>query len=893
MKALLEEAQNPQTPPERLRSLASRPEAEIRRAVAANPNTPEAVLWRLAVHFPEAVLGNPVLDLFLLVNANWLAELPGYARMRLLGSPEASSHFLRWAAREGDYGAVLSVLRNPRAPLELVEALTDHTLPGVAEAARLHVGFESEPLEAALGWCEADMDYLELRQMVLLGLTPAWLAPRLALEPDPGLRLALLEQADLPKAVMEAFLLDEEETVRKAARQHPATPYPTLIWVERLEAGLPVETPLESLVQATPWVRALVARHPQTPPSLLERLTTDDDWRVRIAAAGNPSLPVAWLETLAQDGDREVRAAVAANPRCPAGLLECLLADESEEVRQAAAQNPALPPQALRLWERLQAQDVLLSPQELEYLAAWGRYTRCLALSHPHTPVQLLRRYHADPDWQTRLAVARHPRTPAAILAAMAADTDPDVRQVVAVHPFTPTESLQVLAYDEQPDVRAQVAHNPQTPLPVLIQLAQDDHWRVRQAVAVHPSTPAGVLHQLAQDPDRDVRQAVADHPRVPEGALRLLLEGLELQVEMGLVEFYRRAKHAEPLPPALLGRLAQGNEWARRLAALHPSTPLHAQEALAQDPDWRVRQALASNPGVNRDLLFVLSQDPDADVRRAVLMHPQVTAEILGRLANDDPQDIRLRVAEHPRTPGPALHRLLTDPDELVRQAAQAHPRAPAALVALHRRAEALDPGLEGRFLQQLAQQGVWGRTLAAQNPATPPSTLQDLLYDGEWMVRQALARNPALGPEMLAMLAQDADRDVRQAVAQHPQTPQASLGVLLRDTDENVRLAALQNPCLDPQTLREYRAQLALQASRSPFALNRAMALAGPYVPVQELSKVRHWAAPEWLVRYAVAQNPHTPAGVLERLAQDGNRLVRKKALEALGRRLDDQRP
>ncbi|RIH76450.1 HEAT repeat domain-containing protein [Meiothermus hypogaeus] len=893
MKALLEEAQNPQTPPERLRALASRPEAEIRRAVAANPNTPEAVLWRLAVHFPEAVLGNPVLDLFLLVNANWLAELPGYARLRLLGSPEASSHFLRWAVREGDYGAVLSVLRNPQAPLELVEALTDHALPGVTEAARLHVGFESEPLEAALGWCEVDMDYLELRQMVLLGMTPAWLAPRLALEPDPSLRLALLEQADLPKAVLEAFLLDEEETVRKAARQHPATPHQTLNWVERLEAGLPVEMPLETLVQATPWVRALVARHPQTPPSLLERLTTDDDWRVRIAAAGNPGLPAAWLETLAQDGDREVRQAVAANPRCPAGLLERLLADESEEVRQAAAQNPALPSQMRWFLEQLQSHDARFSPQELQRLAALGAHTRRLALAHPLAPVQLLHHYHTDPDWLARLAVARHPHTPAATLAAMAADTDPDVRQAVAVHPFTPPESLQALAHDEQPDVRAQVAQNPQTPLPVVLQLAQDGHWRVRQAVAARPSTPAEVLYQLAQDPDRDVRQAVADHPRVPEGALRLLLEGLELQVEMGLVEFCRRAKHAEPLPPALLDRLAQGNEWARRLAALHPSTPVHTQGVLAQDPDWRVRQALASNPGVDRDLLFLLSQDPDADVRRAVLMHPQVTAEILGRLANDDPQDIRLRVAEHPLTPVPALHRLLADPDEQVRQAAQAHPRAPADLVAQYRRAEALDPGLEGRFLQQLAQQGVWGRTLAAQNPATPPSTLQDLLYDGEWTVRQALARNPALGPETLAILAQDADRDVHQAVAQHPQTPQATLGVLLRDVDENVRLAALQNPHLDPQTLAAYRTRLALAASRSPFALNRAVALAGPHIPAQELSKVRHWSAPEWLVRYAVAQNPNTPATVLERLAQDGNRLVRKKALEALGLRLDGQRP
>ncbi len=158
MKVFLEEAQNPRTSPERLRMLASRPEAPVRRAVAGNPNTPEEVLLRLAVHFPEAVLGNPVLDLLLLVNANWLAEMPGYARQRLLGCPEAPLHFLRWAVREGDHTALLSVLQNPLAPRDLVEALTNHDLPALAEAARLHVALGACPLEAALGWCGVDMD---------------------------------------------------------------------------------------------------------------------------------------------------------------------------------------------------------------------------------------------------------------------------------------------------------------------------------------------------------------------------------------------------------------------------------------------------------------------------------------------------------------------------------------------------------------------------------------------------------------------------------------------------------------------------------------------------------------------------------------------------------------
>ncbi|WP_337868476.1 hypothetical protein [Meiothermus sp.] len=943
MTLLLEEAQNPQTAPERLRALASTRSPEVRRAVARNPNTPEDVLLRLAVHFPEEVLGNPLIDLLLLVNPNWLAEIPGYARNRLLGHPQTPPHFLRWAAREGDPVALLALLQNPSAPPELVEPLTNHGLPAVAEAARLHGALETSPLERALWWSEADMDYLELRQMVLLGLAPAWIAPRIAGEPDTGLRLALLEQAHLPKEVLAAFLFDEDEAVRRAARQHPSTPPEAAELLDRLEGQLPVEIPIEALAQGTIpvgtgsgpytqgtipvgtgsgpytqgtipfgtaappqytpgtipfgtggspytqshyWMRQLLAQHPQTPPHLLERFLTDDDWRVRGALARNPALPAHWLLQLAQDGDREVRQWAATHPRTPSAALERLACDEYEEVRKAAAANPSAPRRVLELFERAQAQDAALTAEELERMARLGEWARRLAVAHPNTPSETLERCKGDPDWHTRLAVARNPKTPPATLAAMAGDSDPDVRQAVAVHRHTPLESLEGLARDEQPDVRAQVAQNPRTPPNLLQLLAQDDHWRVRQAVAANLSTPPQVLEQLAQDPDRDVRQAVADNPQVPETALEPLFAGwfAKLEAPMSLVELYRRARNLEALGPELLDKLAQGSDWAMRLAARHPCTPPETLRTLAQDEDWRVRQAVATHPVPPPELLSLLAGDPDADVRRAVAAHPQVTGEILERLCADEQQDIRLQAAKHPGAPPLALAILLADADETVRQAAQAHPRAPAELVELYRRAEALDPSLEGAFLQRLAGQTLWSRGLAAQNPSTPPEALHELIRDSEWSVRQAAAKNPALTPKMLAVLAQDTDRDVRQAVAQHPRTPAATLAELLRDVDENVRLSALRNPNLEPASLERYRAQLVLQGSRSRFTLNRAVALSRPEIPPHELAKVRHWAAPEWMVRYAVAQNPHTPRPILERLAQDANRLVRAAAARRL---------
>lgn len=69
-------AQNPSAPPELLRELGrSTKECSIRAFVAANPNTPKEVLLRLAIHFPEQFLNNPVVPL-LCLEPDFLATLP-------------------------------------------------------------------------------------------------------------------------------------------------------------------------------------------------------------------------------------------------------------------------------------------------------------------------------------------------------------------------------------------------------------------------------------------------------------------------------------------------------------------------------------------------------------------------------------------------------------------------------------------------------------------------------------------------------------------------------------------------------------------------------------------------------------------------------------------------
>ncbi len=97
-KVLIVEATNPSTPPNRLAQLARHRSSIVRRSVAGNPNASKEVLMSLALTWPEIVTSNPVLEWWLLEDANWLAEVDERARHRLLGASSIADG-TRWWAR--------------------------------------------------------------------------------------------------------------------------------------------------------------------------------------------------------------------------------------------------------------------------------------------------------------------------------------------------------------------------------------------------------------------------------------------------------------------------------------------------------------------------------------------------------------------------------------------------------------------------------------------------------------------------------------------------------------------------------------------------------------------------------------------------------------------------
>ena len=74
--------------------------------------------------------------------------------------------------------------------------------------------------------------------------------------------------------------------------------------------------------------------------TILEKLSDDEDWLVRLAVAKNPSTPISILEKLSDDEYWRVRNAVANNPNY---MLEKLIDDW--RVRESVAKNPNTPPE--------------------------------------------------------------------------------------------------------------------------------------------------------------------------------------------------------------------------------------------------------------------------------------------------------------------------------------------------------------------------------------------------------------------------------------------------------------------------------------------------------------------------------------------------------------------
>lgn len=388
---LLQEARNPQTPPERLRELMLQrglsysEQTTLSQAVVLNPNTPLKELFCLGRRFPDLFWRNPVIPLLLLENPGFLAEIPFYTMRPLLRARNVPPLVWEAAARHKEYQVCQAVASNPRTPPALLQELARHPYsivrweiaqnpsapPSVlAELAQQKDAIllrriarnPSTPLPILLRFLHElenppkkrpGVFFVRLLEVAEHPALPLPYLRKLACSHDPAIRTGVARNRSAPLELLERLANDREPMVRRAIALRegiPARLQAQLIaelWhipisysgQRRFAAlsGLPAAI-LELLSRSRCHrVRVLVAKHPNTAPETLERLARDRRFEVREAVARSPSTPADLLQRLAKDANRALRRAVAKNRATPRHTLRNLArTDPSPAVRREA-----------------------------------------------------------------------------------------------------------------------------------------------------------------------------------------------------------------------------------------------------------------------------------------------------------------------------------------------------------------------------------------------------------------------------------------------------------------------------------------------------------------------------------------------------------------------------
>jgi hypothetical protein len=889
------EAENPATPPARLRVLARKGRA---REVAANPNAPVDLLLKLVARHFDAFLANPVLPLLLLEDPGLFLKL--------------SSALLR------------RLLRREDLPETLLASLLRHSDAEVRDSAALHVRQANQRpddgSEAVLRSLAAlRMDTSSLPELFALGLVPAWLSEPLAGGLNAELRefvISVLERdADSRTAAL-------GKLYRRAGAGMPGPRQSS-----RPDMNLSAED-MQRLATGGPWVRQMAARHPNTPPEALARLARDPLVAVRAAALRHPFTPEEALWAGSAAVLPKLRRAVAGNPAATDAMLARLATDVDPGVRRIVAAHRYLEPAALR---------ALAGDADATIRARVAR--------NRLTPPEALEKLAGDADEKVRSGAAGNSRTPASAVARLATDSSVTVRAAVARRGDLPDELLGKLACDANGHVMHCARFNRSNPHELILELMnlkREDHEAVRRAfargkrrspkraalkpvtrryrfsfparrwkeprdphhsdkheMAFNRSTPPEVLARLAEENGEWIAPAVASNPQTPAAILYKLLRHPKPTWRL-----YHALAMNRNSPPDLLAHLAaQKNSSVKSAVAHNPSTPLELLATLARDPDPAVRMAVAHNNRTPQDVLLLLCEDREANVQKALLVNSAVPWSAVERWLPLVERDVdwRQRLARRAEMPAEWRARLLRDPEVPVRLALaqSATCRREDFEVLVH------DPETSVRnallqcsynwsleTLEEIARTEDSARlVMVARAAHISPALAERLAAHAAAEVRAALAGNQAVPEQVLVRLAGDRAPAVQQALRSHPRCPPEAVDSWLEPgfPERDQIFAMLNCPGIREH---HYRKLLALGGEdvRMPIVLNERtpLSILEELLNGEDLKNLQHIAKTRRLpdrmyeaiiarendgaLRQYTAMSYHTPREVVERIGLTG---------------------
>ncbi|MFC4122561.1 hypothetical protein [Nonomuraea zeae] len=265
-----------------------------------NPATPVGLLARFADH-PSFILRDALATREDLPQAVYerLARSPEPGvRAALAANPAISADLMRVLACDADLAVRRGLAVNPHIPLDLLTTLAETpkigpaVLPAIAAASPEQVEVLARSTAATVRMLIAARDDL-----------PAGIRDLLAADPDAKVLKSIATHSGLSAAQLSAMVDRHGPRVAVRLARNPETPPALLERISRLRPPVPKalreiakqpQAGVPALVAclADPRARPVAAGHPALPPEMIVALLDDDQPGVVENAAANPSLPV-------------------------------------------------------------------------------------------------------------------------------------------------------------------------------------------------------------------------------------------------------------------------------------------------------------------------------------------------------------------------------------------------------------------------------------------------------------------------------------------------------------------------------------------------------------------------------------------------------------------------
>ena len=414
-------------------------------------------------------------------------------------------------------------------------------------------------------------------------------------------------------------------------------------YIDRLDGGPIDEKILEFLVHSEKWrIRQAVARHENTPDSLLKLLAKDHDSDVRQAVADR-HLPQEW-----QDLDEDERIQRLKTEATSCDVLKILSCSENWVIRQHVANNTGANREILEKLANDKDDDIstdarkrllnLCLPEDWRQLKDAERIRRLK--SQTVIADEILEAFARSTNWEIRQAVAMHEGTHPSLIKKLARDTDSDVRQAV-IDRRLPSE----WRYLDDNQRSTKLSKNSAT-LEVLDILSGSSNWRVRQAVASNAKASDKLLKELARDSDFDVASAARE---------ALLLRRLPIEWRMlDTTQMINKVKNGKATDEALEALALSTTQEIRKAVASSLTTPIELLRTLSEDADNDVKR-IAKESMIRRQLPKDWMNLGDLEI--VDRLHRQLASqEVLETLAMSESQYLRDAVASNANATIPIL---------------------------------------------------------------------------------------------------------------------------------------------------------------------------------------------------------------------------------------------